>query len=225
MLTRPYSSFLRIAFLTPIIVVTFLGCAGSQRKSELLMLQGELTQQNTRVYELEQENAELSNRLDRLGGPETLAFEPEAARALLESKLAGTGVTVQTSGLRVRLLLPSTVLFGAGKTTLNPKAKTTIKKIGSTIKTDFPNAIVRIEGHTDNTPIKKIKKKFSSNWELSIARAATVARFLVDKCSFDPAKIHIAGLGEFRPIANNKTKAGRRKNRRVEIVILSRDAG
>ncbi|MGR3309342.1 MAG: OmpA/MotB family protein [Candidatus Brocadiales bacterium] len=224
MLTRPYSSFLLVAFLTPIVIVTFLGCAGRQRKSELLMLQGELGQQSMIISELEQENTELKDKLNRFSSIETLGFEPEAAKALLESKLAGTGVTVQATGLQIRLLLPSTTLFSTGKATLKATAKAPLKKVARTIKVDFPYAIVRVEGHTDNIPIKKVKKKFRSNWELSAARAATVAHFFVKECFFDPTKIYIAGFGEYLPIASNKTKAGRQKNRRVEIVILSEDA-
>lgn len=219
------STIFRVACLAPIVVATFIGCAGRQRKSELLMLQEELDQQSTRAKELEQENAELRNKLDRFGGTETLAFEPETAKAMLESKLAGTGVTVQATGMQIRLLLPSTTLFNPGQTILKPAAKTPLKKVASTIKADFPNAIIRVEGHTDNVPIKKLKKKFGSNWELSATRAATVAHFFVNECSFDPTKIYIAGFGEYRPITSNKTEAGRQKNRRVEIVILSRDSG
>lgn len=225
MITRQVSSFLQVVLLAPIVMVMFLGCAGRQRKSELLLLQEDLNQQGTRIGELEQENAELRNKLDEFGGVEVLAFEPETTKDILESKLAGTGVTVQATGLQIRLLLPSSTLFSSGQTTLKATAKAPLKKVASIIKTDFPNAVVRVEGHTDNVPIKKVKKKFRSNWELSAARAATVAHFFVNECRFDPTKIYIAGFGEYRPITSNKSSAGRQKNRRVEIVILQRDAG
>lgn len=224
MFIRPYASFLRVAFLMTIVVATFLGCAGRQRKSELLMLQEELDQKSTRVNELEQENAELRNKVGKFESAEMSGFEPEVVKAMLESKLAGTGVTVHATGRQIRLLLPSTALFGAGQTILKEGAKTPLKKVASAIKTDFPTAIVRVEGHTDNVPIKKLKKKFRSNWELSAVRAATLAHFFVNECRFDPTKIYIAGFGEYRPVTSNKTKTGREKNRRVEIVILSRDA-
>ncbi len=225
MFIRQCSSFLRAAFLMTIVAGMFLGCAGRQRKSELLMLQEELGQKSERVNELEQENAELRNKVGKFEGAEIPGFEPEAAKALLESKLAGTGVTVQTTGRQIRLLLPSATLFGVGQTTLKEGAKSPLKKVASAIKTNFPTAVVRVEGHTDSAPIKKLKKKYKSNWELSAVRAATVAHFFVSECSFDPTKIYIAGFGEYRPIASNKNKAGQQKNRRVEIVILSRDAG
>lgn len=224
MFTRAYASFIRVAFLTAVVGSTFLGCAGRQRKSELLMLQEELSQKTTKVNELEQENAELKNNLSRFGGIETLGFEPETAKAMLESELAGTGVTVQSTGLQIRLLLPSATLFSPGQATLKTTAEAPLKKVAGTIRTDFPNAIVRMEGHTDNTPIKKAKKKFRSNWELSATRAATVAHFFVNECGFDPTRIYIAGFGEYRPVDSNKTETGRQKNRRVEIVILSRDS-
>ena len=224
MLTRYCSSFLRITILMSIIVTTFFGCAGGQRKSELLLLQEDLHHQSIRINELEQENVDLSTKLSKFGGVEMLAFETETAKAQLKSKLAGTGVTVQTTGTHIRLRLPSSTLFSSGQATLKAAAKTPLRRIANTIRADFPHAIVRVEGHTDNTPVKKVKKKFRSNWDLSAARAATVAHFFVNECRFDRTKIYIAGFGEYRPLTSNKTKTGRQKTRRVEIVILSRDA-
>ncbi len=79
---------------------------------------------------------------------------------------------------------------------------------------------VRIEGNTDNVPINT--GRFKSNWELSTARATNIVHYLIETYRFRPGKISAVGYGEFRPIADNGTAAGRAKNRRVDIVLLAK---
>jgi chemotaxis protein MotB len=83
------------------------------------------------------------------------------------------------------------------------------------------NNPVRVEGHTDNVPTNS--GMFQSNWELSTTRATNIVRHLISYFKFKPWKISAAGYGEFRPIEDNGTPEGRAKNRRVNIVLLSRD--
>jgi chemotaxis protein MotB len=77
---------------------------------------------------------------------------------------------------------------------------------------------LRIEGHTDNVPIHTAQ--FSSNWELSTARATEIVRVLIVRDGLTPNNLGAAGYGEFHPVASNSTKEGRTMNRRVDIVIL-----
>ena len=76
---------------------------------------------------------------------------------------------------------------------------------------------VRIEGHTDNTPINT--EKYPSNWELSTARACQVVRYFIEQ-GIPPERISAEGFAQYRPIATNKTRKGRAQNRRVEIVYV-----
>ncbi len=77
---------------------------------------------------------------------------------------------------------------------------------------------IRIEGHTDTTPIHT--SKFASNWELSTARATDIIRLFITEYHFAPERLSAAGYGEYHPIASNGTEEGRAKNRRVDVVIL-----
>ena len=81
---------------------------------------------------------------------------------------------------------------------------------------------VRIEGHTYNVPIHT--SQFCSNWELSTARAIEVVRLLIVRDGYNPTRLSAAGYAEFHPIASNATEEGRTTNRRVDIVILGREA-
>jgi chemotaxis protein MotB len=186
----------RYLFLS--VIILSVGCAGMNglREENLLMSQ--------RIQELEGER-------DRL----------ESARNDLEARLQGTGATATIKDGKIAVMLPSSIFFNPGQVTLKKEAKSSLAKVCNAIKTSFPDENVRIEGHTDNDPIKRTKGLYASNWELSAKRAANVLHFLVGQCSLDPNRLHIAGFGEYQPIASNNTKKGKMQNRRVELVILA----
>jgi len=77
---------------------------------------------------------------------------------------------------------------------------------------------IGIEGHTDNVPIKH--SGWKSNWELATARALSVLHYLENEQGISGERLSAIGYGEYRPVASNETKDGRKQNRRVEIVIL-----
>lgn len=79
---------------------------------------------------------------------------------------------------------------------------------------------LRIEGHTDNVPIHTAQ--FASNWELSTARASELAKILIVRYGFSPARLSAAGYGEYHPVASNDSTEGRGQNRRVDIIVLPR---
>jgi len=110
------------------------------------------------------------------------------------------------------------ILFPSGSATLSQSAVPVIERLGGVLK-PFENPI-RVEGHTDNRPIKTAA--FPTNWELSAARAASVVR-LFARDGIDPTRLSVIGKGEFQPAQSNATAEGRNANRRVVIVILSTD--
>ena len=115
----------------------------------------------------------------------------------------------------VRIVLTSDVLFDSGRAELKPQNIRTLQKIADIVgKT--PN-IINIIGHTDNIAIHN--RHFSSNWELSTARACVTARYLIEKMGIQPSRIYAAGHAEYDPIQSNRTPQGRAANRRVEIII------
>ena len=80
---------------------------------------------------------------------------------------------------------------------------------------------LRVEGHTDNTPIHTAQ--FPSNWELSTARATNVLKYL-SGAHIPPERLSAAGYGEYRPAALNSTPEGRSVNRRVDVIIIGSSA-
>ena len=105
--------------------------------------------------------------------------------------------------------------FAPGEAVINTDAESVINTLADTLQ--ITNAQIRIEGHTDSTPISNAK--YPSNWELSTARASSVLARLIER-GIEPGRLSAAGYGGFQPVADNSTLEGRAQNRRVDVVIL-----
>ncbi|WP_129644864.1 flagellar motor protein MotD [Peristeroidobacter agariperforans] len=144
---------------------------------------------------------------------ESVAAEVEQAMSEL---IRDQMIVVRRHGVWVEVEIRTDILFPSGVAKLSAEAQNILKQLAQTLK-PFPNAI-RVEGHTDNLPIKSAA--FTSNWELSAARAASVVHLFTDS-GLDPHRLAIVGLGEYRPAYPNDTEQNRNLNRRVLLVILS----
>ena len=114
------------------------------------------------------------------------------------------------------------IFFDSGSAEIKETGMAVLKKVGEALAL-YPDKIIRVVGHTDNVPLSKAAQEhFSTNWELSVARATTVVRFLQDECAIVPERLVAAGRGPYQPVASNKSPASRQKNRRIEIMLLDR---
>jgi chemotaxis protein MotB len=127
-------------------------------------------------------------------------------------------LSLQARGLIMSLR--ESAFFAPGDAELQPESFKIMTKIAEAL-TRIPGQI-RLEGHTDDTPIRTAL--YPSNWQLSAARAITVLRLLSTRYQIDPDRLGAAGYGEFRPLVPNDTAGNRSKNRRVDVVILTKDA-
>ena len=116
---------------------------------------------------------------------------------------------------KVTIRMMGETTFDTGKAELHPAFNPLLKKIGAVLSQTKGELI--IAGHTDNVPLSG--GLFGSNLGLSMARAGSVAEFLLRTTSIDPKRLSTMGFGEYRPLASNETSQGRRKNRRVEIIV------
>jgi chemotaxis protein MotB len=142
-----------------------------------------------------------------------VADEVEKALAVLvDAEL----VTVRRHSFWIEVEIRADILFPSGVATISPAAVPALQALAKTLA-PYPN-LIRVEGHTDNKPIKTIA--FPSNWELSSARAASVVHLLANG-GVAPRRLSVIGLGEWHPTQSNDTVEGRNANRRVLLVILS----
>jgi chemotaxis protein MotB len=117
--------------------------------------------------------------------------------------------------------LAEQIFFDSGRAALKKEGKEVLKKVAEALKS-YENKIIRVVGHTDNVPVaKSIQGIYPSNWELSVARATNVVRFL-QVSGIPPERMVPSGRGEYDPVAPNDTPEGRQKNRRIEIVLIDK---
>lgn len=155
----------------------------------------------------------------QLASPEEIQRSLGQLQARLTTRLAASihahavAVEMRSDGLVISLREAG--FFNSGSAAPKPIAQPTLSEIVAEIApTSFD---VRIEGHTDNVPIHN--SAFDSNWDLSTARAVSIARLVLDMHTIDPVRISAAGYAEFHPVAPNDTEAGRALNRRVDLVV------
>jgi chemotaxis protein MotB len=132
--------------------------------------------------------------------------EYEELKGAVELEIGEDKVTIRMMG---------ETTFDTGKSELHPAFRPLLKKIGAVLSQTKGEII--IAGHTDNIPLSG--GLFGSNLGLSMARAGSVAEYLLRTTAIDPRRLSTMGFGEYRPLASNDTARGRRKNRRVEIVV------
>ncbi|RJQ13668.1 MAG: hypothetical protein C4560_13810 [Nitrospiraceae bacterium] len=144
-------------------------------------------------------------------------------RAALGKLISGPkgGIEIKRDSRGIVISVADKFLFEPGTAKLREAARPVVDAAASALK-EFPN-MIRIEGHTDNTPINN--DEFSSNWDLSAKRAINVSKYFVNAHGVQPERISAIGYAEYKPIAPNSTADGRARNRRVDIVVLNETEG
>lgn len=150
---------------------------------------------------------------------QTRAELEETARKIAQ-QLEKAAAFVESTETEVTVGLSSAVTFGSGDAILAPAGEAALAKAGQ-ILAGLPN-VVRVEGHTDNVPMRG--GKFDSNWHLSAARAQTVVRLLMRE-GLDPRRIQVIGYADVSPRESNDTPDGRAANRRIEIKLIKGSVG
>jgi chemotaxis protein MotB len=158
------------------------------------------------LLELRAQHADADKRL--------AAFKSFAEKLRKMIEAGKLEVTTRKGNMIVKL--PAEILFPSGSAQLADAGHAPLKEIAAVLK-QFPDRRFMVAGHTDNVPIGP--SNFKSNWELSTARAVTVTEFLAAN-GVNPTRLAAAGYSEYDPIHPNGTEAGRKENRRIEIVLL-----
>jgi flagellar motor protein MotB len=127
------------------------------------------------------------------------------------------GAEVVNDGNAVRIRVANTILFDPGKRDLKPNATKVLDQVASSVRRNYPNQLIGIEGHTDADPIKK--SGWKDNHDLSYQRAKAVYEYLCSRGGIPADQLFIAAYGPNHPIASNTSSSGKAQNRRVEFVV------
>ena len=188
-----------------------------------------MTEMRQTIDRLQAENRELTNQIEM----EKIAREARLAQmkntydqlvGKLESEIERGEVTISELQGKLTVNMVERILFDSGKAEIKSQGLEVLRRVGN-ILNESQDKVVQVEGHTDNVAISsRLKEKFSSNWELSTARAANVVHFLQDQVGIPGERLAVTGYGPYRPIAENDTPDGREQNRRIQIVLVPLEA-
>ena len=174
---------------------------------ELAELRQKLQDAEARVHELEKAN-------------ETAVASRRSLEDEMRSALEGKDITISRLQGRLTLNIVDQVLFDSGEARLRSEGEAVLTQVARFL-IERPEIKVHVIGHTDNIPIRPdARDRFASNWELSLARSVAAVRFLSEQAGVDARRMGAVGYGEYRPVADNSTAAGRSKNRRIEIMVM-----
>jgi chemotaxis protein MotB len=173
---------------------------------------------------LEEENAKLKDKEKKITELEYLMNERESKLAQMKKSISdallgfkGKGLTVEQRNGKVYVSLENRLLFASGSWIVNSQGKQAINDLADVLKKQSDISIL-IEGHTDADAYRS-KGAIEDNWDLSVKRSTAIVKLLMNTKGIDPTKITAAGRSKYIPVATNKTKAGKAKNRRIEVII------
>ena len=140
----------------------------------------------------------------------------------LETEVKSEQVEVKQLKNRLQVSLVNEILFPEGGWEVGRRGIEVLMKVAPSLENLSGKRIV-VQGFTDNVPVDEtLRTRFATNWELSASRATNVVRHLQAQ-GVDPATLAAEAFGEYHPVASNETPEGRRKNRRINIVIEDAD--
>lgn len=143
----------------------------------------------------------------------------EQLRERVSSEIIAGDVRLLQRGSRLSVDVTDKLLFASGEAEVSPRGRELLAKIGAVLAT-LDDRNIHVVGHTDDSPpSSKIAEKFPTNWELSVARATHVVRYLQDDAKVPAKRLVAVGRGQHEPVATNVNTKGRARNRRIEILL------
>ncbi len=194
-----------------------------QADQEALLLKEDELHENMR--QLQKMRDEMEERSRRLVELETILARKDSAVNALKAKVSdallgfeGKGLTVVQKNGKVYVSMEDKLLFKSGSYDIDPKGAEAIRELARVLAKNA-DINVMIEGHTDDLPYRSSSADMKDNWDLSVKRATTVVRTLLQNKDIDPKRVIASGHSEYIPLDPAKTAAARQKNRRTEIIL------
>jgi len=178
-----------------------------KKEAKLNQLTADLVAREKRVNELE----ELINKKDE----KLAAIKKKVKDALLGFE--NNGLTIEQKNGKVYVSLDESLLFASGSYDVGNKGTDVLKKLAKVLESSTDINVV-VEGHTDNVPLKS-KGDIEDNWDLSAKRATSVVKIITTNSKVNPNRLTAAGRGEYLPLDVTNTVEGRKKNRRIEVIL------
>jgi chemotaxis protein MotB len=201
-----------------------------QRKEDKLRkLEEDLDKREKTLKTLEEDlgksNEQLALRELKVRELQSILSKKDSAVSALKSKVSDAllgfvdkGLTVNQKNGKVYVSLEESLLFASGSIIVDAKGMDPLKKLAKVLEQNA-DINVLIEGHTDDVPFNSAGGSIKDNWELSVLRATSIVKIILNNSKVDPKRIEAAGRGEYLPIDTGKNAEARKKNRRTEIIL------
>jgi chemotaxis protein MotB len=188
-----------------------------QKKEDLLRQLGQ-NLDTKKAFELEKKNARMAELEKILDAQKKIVqdLKNKVSEALLGFE--NNGLTVTMKNGKVYVSLDEKLLFKSASWDIDVNGKNALKKLANVLEKN-PDIQVMIEGHTDNVPYNPGNSQLKDNWDLSVKRATTVIRVLLEGSKIDPKRLTASGRSQYLPVDDHNTSDARQKNRRTEIVL------
>ncbi len=194
------------------------------REDRLKMIEEDLIQKE---QVLERMSDNLDKRNARLTELESILARQDSVVTALHNTIStalrgfeGQGLAVYEKDGKVYVSLEEQLLFQTGSTVVDPNGARALRDLAGVLEKN-PDINVMIEGHTDDVPVIP-GPRMRDNWDLSVLRATSIVRILLDGTTIDPSRLIVSGRGEHLPVDPGTTPEARRKNRRTEIILTPR---
>ena len=179
---------------------------------------------NMQQDSLERARAELALKEQRINEMQNILAQKDAEVKALKDKVmnalkgfAGSGLNVYEKDGKVYVSMDDKLLFASGSWNLNEQGLNAIKQLAQVLENE-PEISVLIEGHTDNVPYRG-SGQIKDNWDLSVMRATSVVKALLENGNIAPVRLSASGRSEYLPLDETNTPEARAKNRRTEIIL------
>jgi len=214
--------------------------AGNQKATSELMQKLQKTQEDLQAQEdalrksqaalaikedkLNKLSIQLEEREKRVNELEAMISKKDSLNNLIKQKVKDAllgfenkGLTIHQKNGKVYVSLDESLLFASGSYDVGNKGVTVLKKLAKVLEQN-PDINIIVEGHTDNVPMKS-QGAIADNWDLSVKRATSVVKIITSNSDVNPKRLTASGRGEYLPLDTSNTAEGRKKNRRIEVIL------
>lgn len=192
-----------------------------KKQDELNVLQIQLDREKQHLDSL---SARLKDREARVAQLEALIKQKDAALDSLKKSItdaltgfANKGISVYEKNGKVYVSMEEKLLFPSGSIQVQPEGVTALKQLSKALEQN-PDIGIMVEGHTDDVPMHG-NGQIKDNWDLSVMRATSIVKILLEDASIDPKRLTASGVSQYDPVDNADTQEARKKNRRTDIIL------
>jgi chemotaxis protein MotB len=190
-------------------------------EAKLAALDSEKSQLSTQLSQLSTERDQLTQVVQEKDAElARLKATYQDLEEKMKAEIADGEIRLSQAEGRIQVDLVDKILFDSGEATLTERGAGVLTRLGAVL-VGVEGRTIQVSGHTDDSPpSQRLAATFPTNWELSVARAVNVVRFLQEKAKVPARRLVAAGYGETHPVASNATPKGRARNRRIEILLI-----